>query len=347
MGNFSFLDESWADAGRVAKKAEDILHQDPSAAIQHLRKFGEMLTKIIFSCEGLVESEGSNQFDRLAILEQKLIIPPRVKDMFHSLRKAGNYAIHEDSGTIGEAIVNLERAFLISIWAYQTYDDASYKAIEFEIPPKEKPNISELHISNDKIMNTPFQDVLPKDQDKPKTILSQVRQANLQNTGRRRRKPGEINRNNQELIIITNIHGKSKPDQYIWILRCTECSHEYGANGCDFHIRKCPNCQSGRPGEPEELWREVLVGEKSMAGNGVGDNSVNITLHEAIRMVLLETDDGIMSISDIADQIVSRGLYKKKKNGNMDLPTQVFLRSRNYPNIFDILPDKHIKLIDK
>jgi hypothetical protein len=26
------------------------------------------------------------------------------------------------------------------------------------------------------------------------------------------------------------------------------CGHRYGANGSDFHIRKCPNCQGGAPG---------------------------------------------------------------------------------------------------
>lgn len=36
----------------------------------------------------------------------------------------------------------------------------------------------------------------------------------------------------------------------IWVLRCIveECGHEYGANGCDVHIRLCPRCQGGEQG---------------------------------------------------------------------------------------------------
>ncbi len=29
-----------------------------------------------------------------------------------------------------------------------------------------------------------------------------------------------------------------------------ECGFEYGANGTDVHLRRCPKCQAGAPGEP-------------------------------------------------------------------------------------------------
>ena len=33
-------------------------------------------------------------------------------------------------------------------------------------------------------------------------------------------------------------------------LECLDCGHIYGANGCDIHLRKCPECQGGEPGIP-------------------------------------------------------------------------------------------------
>jgi phage FluMu protein Com len=32
-------------------------------------------------------------------------------------------------------------------------------------------------------------------------------------------------------------------------LNCSHCGHQYGANGSDYHHRKCPKCQGGAPGE--------------------------------------------------------------------------------------------------
>jgi hypothetical protein len=61
---------------------------------------------------------------------------------------------------------------------------------------------------------------------------------------------GDVNVNGQKLIRKTMQPSPNHYNQRIWILRCTEdnCNHEYGANGCDFHDRKCPRCQGGKPG---------------------------------------------------------------------------------------------------
>jgi hypothetical protein len=40
----------------------------------------------------------------------------------------------------------------------------------------------------------------------------------------------------------------SAPGQRVFILRCTVCNHEYGADGCDIYDRLCPKCQDGPPG---------------------------------------------------------------------------------------------------
>jgi hypothetical protein len=37
------------------------------------------------------------------------------------------------------------------------------------------------------------------------------------------------------------------PFALVHILQC-ECGHRFGANSCDVHIRRCPNCEGGAPG---------------------------------------------------------------------------------------------------
>lgn len=60
-------------------------------------------------------------------------------------------------------------------------------------------------------------------------------------------KIGYLNRNNQKVIRETDQPGTDHR-QYLYVLRCKYCGHEYGSNGSDNWQRKCPQCQNGRPG---------------------------------------------------------------------------------------------------
>jgi hypothetical protein len=69
-----------------------------------------------------------------------------------------------------------------------------------------------------------------------------------------KRKIGDVNRNGQRLLAMTDRPGNDHR-QYVWIIECTardragrSCGHRYGVNGSDFFQRKCPVCQGGRPG---------------------------------------------------------------------------------------------------
>jgi hypothetical protein len=48
----------------------------------------------------------------------------------------------------------------------------------------------------------------------------------------------------QEVKRKTDIAG-TRPYQRVYFLRCGNCGHEYGAEGCDIHDRSCPRCQGG------------------------------------------------------------------------------------------------------
>jgi len=61
------------------------------------------------------------------------------------------------------------------------------------------------------------------------------------------KRPGDINRSNQRLVRKTDFPGTDH-NSVIWVLKCGDCSHEYGANNTDAFERKCPNCQGGKAG---------------------------------------------------------------------------------------------------
>ena len=59
--------------------------------------------------------------------------------------------------------------------------------------------------------------------------------------------PGYLNRNHQKVIRKTNTRGTDH-GQWVYVLECTRCGIEYGANGSDIFQRKCPQCQGGAAG---------------------------------------------------------------------------------------------------
>jgi len=64
---------------------------------------------------------------------------------------------------------------------------------------------------------------------------------------------GQTNKNGQTLLKKTDAKSTTHPFAKIWEMQCTHCQHVYGSNGCDSHIRKCPQCYpNAAPGEPIE-----------------------------------------------------------------------------------------------
>ena len=69
-----------------------------------------------------------------------------------------------------------------------------------------------------------------------------------------------LNRNQQRLVQKTDEPGTDH-SAHVWVLVCERpsdkhagiCCHQYGANGTDFHLRKCPKCQRGKSGLPKPL----------------------------------------------------------------------------------------------
>ena len=62
-------------------------------------------------------------------------------------------------------------------------------------------------------------------------------------------RPGYTNKNSQTVLRGTSLPGNDH-NQYVHVLRCGSCGHEYGANGSDNWQRRCPACDGGALGLP-------------------------------------------------------------------------------------------------
>jgi len=76
-----------------------------------------------------------------------------------------------------------------------------------------------------------------------------VREAITQTTIERITRIGYTNSHSQKVRRKTNLPCSS-PDQRVFVMRCGDCGHEYGSEGCDIHRVRCPRCQGGQPGLP-------------------------------------------------------------------------------------------------
>ena len=61
---------------------------------------------------------------------------------------------------------------------------------------------------------------------------------------------GDLNPHGNELVQQTTNPSTTHPYATIWVMRCPVGDHEFGANSCDAHNRRCPVHQGGRQGEP-------------------------------------------------------------------------------------------------
>jgi hypothetical protein len=59
--------------------------------------------------------------------------------------------------------------------------------------------------------------------------------------------PGYINRNGQTVLRRSDERGNDH-NQFVYVMRCMKCAHEYGANGSDIWQRRCPSCNGGATG---------------------------------------------------------------------------------------------------
>ena len=68
------------------------------------------------------------------------------------------------------------------------------------------------------------------------------------------------------------------------------------------------------------------------------------TLHEAMKIVLLEAENKTMHASKLADEIYNRRLYLQK-NGDKAQYTQIRAICGHYPHLFKALPGNYIQVL--
>jgi hypothetical protein len=131
--NFSFLREHDPQLVNLAARAEQFfLDDDSNTCIIKLRQFAERLAKLIAAKKGLSQVPKEAQLELLQRLRREGIISSEVAELFHSIRIAGNDAVHENRNADSrEALTDSREAFTDSREAFTLLQDARYLGIWF------------------------------------------------------------------------------------------------------------------------------------------------------------------------------------------------------------------------
>ncbi len=133
--NFQFLAELDQALVHQAAMAEHYCLSDPTASLAKLRLFGELLAKNIAARIGLYTEPHHEQSQILKDLKYQDILDQKLADMFHSIRIAGNAAVHEGRGTVRDALQNLRFAYQLAVYFFRVFKNKKYKAGPFQVPP--------------------------------------------------------------------------------------------------------------------------------------------------------------------------------------------------------------------
>ena len=121
--NFGFLEPRAPALFRLAALAENYFPGDPSTSLIKLRQFGEVMAREIAAQTGALDRPDASQSDLLRRFRADRIVPEEVVRLLHHLRAVGNRAVHEVSGSHGEALSALKVARQLAVW-FHRFDGA-------------------------------------------------------------------------------------------------------------------------------------------------------------------------------------------------------------------------------
>ncbi len=135
--NFAFLQSHDARLATLGGLAERYFAGDPPTSLIKLRQFAELMAQLISARHAAWNGSGQTFEETLRRLTFERILPRQAADVFHTLRKVGNAAVHEGTGTHADALSALKLARELGVWFHRTYAPApAFNPGPF-VPPSE------------------------------------------------------------------------------------------------------------------------------------------------------------------------------------------------------------------
>ncbi|MDF1660651.1 MAG: protein kinase, partial [Planctomycetota bacterium] len=134
--NFGFLASYNKTFVELGAAAERYFAEDPNTCLVKLRQFAELLAREWIYEGGLEPREKTESFSDLInrLHDNRVLGHIQNRDIFHRLRRIGNKATHEYTGTHEEALHQLKMARHLAVLFHQIISDTTFQPTPF-IPP--------------------------------------------------------------------------------------------------------------------------------------------------------------------------------------------------------------------
>lgn len=159
--NFEFLAKYWPDIAQLGKTAELYLYADANGCIYKIGLLAERVAQEVCAFENIDLPEQTTHADRIRALKYADVLPKRIDDMFYTLRKARNDAVHMGLDSYERASTLLHLAFNLCCWMMEVYGDWNFNAPEYKTP-------------EDTTQNTDFTKLLQAQEDKIVALMAAV-----------------------------------------------------------------------------------------------------------------------------------------------------------------------------
>lgn len=137
MSNFQILVNDWSFFSKLGKQAEDNIYRDSNVTLIKIRQFSEKMTEALFRLENIPLLSNETQVNKLSKLEQEGVLEEEISSVFHTIRKTGNKAAHDDSyGDTSTAMNMVRYAHYLSTWFMEVYGPLTFNPLEF-VEPKD------------------------------------------------------------------------------------------------------------------------------------------------------------------------------------------------------------------
>lgn len=132
--NFDIFPDSYRLFETLGRSAEENIYKDPDTSVFKMRQLSEKMIEVIYSLEGMVAEERANQVDKLNHLRDHYVLDNQIENIFHTIRKTGNRAVHEGNVSSETALNLLKLAHYLSSWFMEVYVDYQYVSKAFQTP---------------------------------------------------------------------------------------------------------------------------------------------------------------------------------------------------------------------
>jgi type I restriction enzyme R subunit len=140
--NFGFLAAHDARLAQLGALAERYFTEDPSTSLVKLRQFAEIMAKLLAARTASYLRPDEQLNDLLKRLRADNILPPDVAELFHQIKRVGNQAAHEVTGSHREALASLRIARELGLWFHRTFSGNVKFTLGPFVPPRPPVDLS-------------------------------------------------------------------------------------------------------------------------------------------------------------------------------------------------------------